>query len=217
MQNSIPKIYFDYSINDEIARVTYTIKKYGWYMENGYKPTIPAALIQRVESNAPVEEEAIREAIDAEYNKNRYENAELQIKEGWQKIEEHFFNNLKNLKLPIHDEYHVCLTRYGTSGSYGVPNDIQINIEKRKIEDIPQVIAHETVHLTIEHLIKEYKIDHWTKERIVNLVMNKFFPEKASLQSDPHNAEFVNNCFEANYPDIKKIIEEISGYNKAQV
>lgn len=179
-------------------------------MENGYKPTIPATLIQKIESNGKIEEEEIREAITVEYDKNRYENAEYKIKEGWQKIEEYFFKNLLNLQLPIQEEYHICLTRYGTSGSYGVPNDIQINIDKRKIEDIPLVIAHETVHLTIENLIKEHGIDHWTKERLVNLVMNKFFPEKASLQRDPKNAEFVNKCFESNYPDIKKIIEEIS-------
>jgi hypothetical protein len=59
-------------------------------------------------------------------------------------------------------------------------------------------------------LIKECGIAHWTKERLVDLVMNKFFPENQKLQRDPENAEQITEIFNTYFPDITKVIKAVS-------
>lgn len=64
--------------------------------------------------------------------------------------------------------------------------------------------------MTIEPLIQEYKIQHWEKERIVDLIINKFFPEDQKVQRDPEDSEKISEIFEKNFPDVEKIIVEVS-------
>lgn len=206
----IPKIIFDYSLEDEISRVNYTIKKYAWYVENGYKPSLPNILINALEKGEHIKDSDIEASVKSEYAESEYSEIEEQIIKGWKIIEENFFTQLKTIGRPVLDEYYINLTKYGTGGSYGYPNDVQLNFKKRKIEDIPYTIAHEIVHLTIEDLIKQYKIEHWTKERLVNLTMNRFFPDKKYLQRDPANSEQITQIFETHFPHIEKIITGIS-------
>ena len=206
----IPKIIFDYSLEDEVSRVKYTVKKYAWYVENGYKPTFPQTLIERLEKGENIEDPEIEKSIRAEYIESEYAEIKDQITKGWKEIESKFFLQLQTLGRTLPEEYFINLTKYGTSGSYGYPNDVQINYRKRKMDDIPFVIAHEIVHLAIEDLISKYKIEHWTKERFVNLTMNRFFPDKKSLQRDPENSEQISQIFESNFPNIERIIIEIS-------
>ncbi len=208
--NQQPKIIFDYSLEDEISRVKYTIKKYAWYVENGYKPTFPQTLIEKIEKSEHIDDSEIESSIKAEYVEGEYTDIKDKIAEGWEIIEDNFFSQLKTLGRSLPNEYYINLTKYGTSGSYGFPNDIQINFKKRSPNDIPFVIAHEIVHLTIEDLISKYGIEHWTKERLVNLTINCFFPDKKSLQRDPQHSEQITQIFENNFPNLEKIITEIS-------
>ena len=115
---------------------------------------------------------------------------------------------MKTLELPLSDKYYVSITKYGNGGGYGTPSSVQLRFEQPR--SVTHTLAHEIVHLTIEHLIKKYQIDHWTKERIVDLVMNKFFPDNQRLQRNPENVEKVSEIFEREFPDIEKIIAEIS-------
>lgn len=205
-----PKIIFDYSLEDEVSRVKYAVKKYAWYVENGYKPTFPQTLIERLEKGENIDDSEIEKSIKAEYIESEYAEIKVQISKGWKEIENKFFLQLQTLGRALPEEYFINLTKYGTSGSYGYPNDVQINYKKRTMDDIPFVIAHEIVHLAIEDLISKYKIEHWTKERLVNLTMNRFFSDKKSLQRDPENSEQISQIFESNFPNIEKIIIEIS-------
>jgi hypothetical protein len=111
--------------------------------------------------------------------------------------------------LPLQEKYYVSITQYGNGGSYGTPDKIQLNFNQIT-RNVSFTIAHETVHLTIEHLIREYKIDHWTKERIVDLIINKLFPENQRLQRNPKNAEQISEIFEREFPNVEKVIKDIS-------
>ncbi len=209
-QEAEPEIetVFDYSIKDECERVAYTLGKNEWYKERGYKLKYPQQINQKLERNEEIKEEDILEAITAEFDQNKYAEQAALIMGEWDNIKGNFFKNLRSLSLPLQDKYFICLTKYGTGGSYGLPDNIQLNIEQKRSASL--TIAHEIVHLTIEHLIKEYNIDHWTKERLVDLIMNKFFPEQPKLQRDPEKAEQIFEIFEREFPDIEKIIKEIS-------
>ena len=201
------EVIFDRTVADEVNRVRYLCRKSAWYKENGYKPTYPKAIQEKLERSEDITEENIRKSVEEEFDSVVSEEKVSQTKEEWGRIQEGFFKNLKTLGLPIQKEYRISITVYGTGGSYGPPNNVQLNNHANRQ---PFVIAHEVVHLTIEHLIQKYKIDHWTKERMVDLVMNKFFPENQKLQRNPEHAEQIGEIFEREFPNIEKVISEIA-------
>ncbi len=209
-QESEPEIevIFDYSIEDEIERIEMTLKKYEWYQEKGYKLKFPELIQEKLDKGEEISKEDISNAVSSEFGSGDVNKKIKLLREKWNEIKEKFFEDLKILGLPLQSKYSVLITQYGTGGSYGSPNNIQLNIDHKKESYL--ILAHEIVHLTIEPLIKEYNIAHWVKERLVDLIMNKFFPENQRLQRDPENAEKISEIFEGNYPDIKKIIFQIS-------
>jgi len=202
------KVTFDFSIQGEKERIIRTLKRHDWYKEHGYKPKYPEEIKQKLEAQENISEEDILEAVSSEFNQDEYVSRVSEVEKGWQGIEEKFFDDLKTLGLPLQEEYFVSATKYGVGGSYGSPNDIQLNLEQNRAPEL--TLAHEMVHLTIEPLIREFNIEQWTKERLVDLIMCKFFPEDKRLQRDPQNAEQVSEIFEQNFPNIKEIISEVS-------
>lgn len=202
------EVIFDYSIEDEIERIEMTLKKYEWYQEKGYKLKFPQLIQEKMDKGEEISKDDISNAVSSEFGFGGTNEKIKLLREKWDEVKEKFFEDLKILGLPLQSKYFVLITQYGTGGSYGSPNNIQLNIEHKKESYL--ILAHEIVHLTIEPLIKEYNIAHWVKERLVDLIMNKFFPENQRLQRDPENAERISEIFEGNYPDIKKIIFQIS-------
>lgn len=204
------EVIFDCSIESEINRVKNTLKTLDWYKQTGYKLEfirLPQAIKQKIETGEEITDEEITKAVTEEFDADVNAEKIASIEQEWDEIKDRFFENLKTLGLPVQEKYFVSATKYGSGGSYWRPNSVKLNIESTRKAF---TLAHEIVHLTIEDLIKKYDIDHWTKERIVDLIMNKFFPEKARLQRNHENAEKISEIFEANYPDIEKIIREIS-------
>lgn len=204
------QIEVSFSVEDEVSRIKNTVKKYKWYIENGYKPDLPLDIKNRLEKSENITNDDIKIAVEKEYQPEVYQKKTDEINEAWKIEPESFLEKLKSLSRPLPEMYYICLTRYGVGGSYGFPEDIQLNINKSFESGILHTIFHEIVHLTIEDLIQLHNIPHWTKERLVNLTMNKFFPEEAHLQRDPENAEKVSEIFEKNFPNIEKVILEIS-------
>jgi len=209
---SIP-IEVRYSVTDEVSRVRRTIDKYPWFKENGYRPTLPQEIKDRLESGGEVSDDDIRSVVENEYQDDVYLGRANKLREEWEMASEDFLGKLKTLGRPLVKEYKISITRYGTGGSYGYPNSIQLNVGGHSKLDALQVSFHEMVHLAIQDLIEKYNIPHWTKERLVDLTMNKFFPDKEHLQRDIENAEKVGEIFEGGFPDIEKIISEVSKLN----
>ncbi len=208
MERNNPEVVFGCRIEEEINRVKYICSKYEWYKENGYHPTYPKALEDRLESGQPLTEEDIKNAVTEEFDQEANETHLATLKESWEEIELNFFESLKTLGLPLQAIYSVSLTKYGNGGSYGMPNRVQYNPDQNNQGAL--TIGHEIVHLTIEHLIRQYQIDHWTKERVVDLIIGKFFPDKKRLQRNPSIAEEISDIFEREFPDIEKTISEIA-------
>jgi len=203
------QIEVSFSLEDEVLRIKKTIGKYKWYVDNGYKPDLPGAIKEKLEKGESVTDEDIRIATEKEYSPERYKEKADEINKAWKLESENFFRKLKSLGRPLPAKYYIHLTRYGVGGSYGFPEDIQLNINKNFRGGILGTIFHEMVHLAIEDLIKLHHIPHWTKERLVNLTMNKFFPESSHLQRDPEHAERITEIFEKEFPNIEKVITEV--------
>ncbi|MEK7634890.1 MAG: hypothetical protein AAB446_00415 [Patescibacteria group bacterium] len=213
MESEPNEVVFDCSIKSEIERVKNTLSDLKWYKENKYNLEfikLPKSIQQKVEKREDITDEEISKAVYEEFEANINTEKITQIEPKWNEIKEKFFENLKTLGLPLQETYTVHMTKYGSGGSYHRPNTVKLNFETRMGV---LTLAHEIVHLTIDSLIRKYNIEQWTKERIVDLTMNKFFPEKQGLQKmqiGQENAEKIGEIFESNFPNIEKIIEEIS-------
>jgi hypothetical protein len=199
LENQPPHLYFSFSVLTETERVKNTLAKLDWYTENGYTLNLPKGLNPGKETD-----ELLERCISSEFNVTLYQEKQNELQTLWQEIGHSFLQKLHTLGLPLQREYVVTLTRYGVGGSYGLPNQIVVNFEKSST--LARILPHEIIHLTIEHLIQENNIDHWTKERLVDLVYAKFFPENKRLQRDPDNSEQIEKIFNQHFPNIKKVI-----------
>ncbi len=197
-----------YSPESETNRIQYTLGKYRWYKENGYRVNLPESLRVKVEHDERVDREEILDAVTKEFHRVEYDRAAKLLSTEFGLINENFTRELQTLGGFIHHTYDVLITKYGVGGSYRHPNKIQVNIDYG--QTISWVVcAHEIVHLTIEDWIREYKIDHWTKERIVDLIMFRFFPNTIALQKNGNELGRVGELFDSYFPDIKRIIKEL--------
>ncbi len=202
------EVVFDCSVENEIKRVEYTLKKYGWFQENGYKVKFPAFIQLKLEKGEAITANEIAESVSAEFDLSVQTEQITLIREEWDLIKERFFGNLKTLGLPLQEKYLVFITKYGGGGSYNLPNCVQLNVEQKR--EVSLTLVNEIVHLTIERLIKEYGIAHWVKERLVDLVINRFFPENQKLQRNPENADQISEIFDSHFLDIAKIIKSVA-------
>ncbi len=71
------------------------------------------------------------------------------------------------------DDYIILLTKYGVYGSYYLPNKIFINIQ-RDIKDIVATIIHEIIHLRVEDIVKQKRLNHEEKEELVEDMLKEF-------------------------------------------
>jgi hypothetical protein len=107
----------------------------------------------------------------------------------------------------------MVLTKYGTGGSYskqaGKRDTLFVNFFGRPIERILGVIAHEIIHLLIDQLVLKYKLGHWQKERIVDLVLEKTCPKINKIQELPADTKKLDTAFKKFFPDIEGIIKTV--------
>lgn len=201
-----------YGPNRDISRVSNAIKRLPWYAERGYNMAsvkIPAGL-----SESSTQEE-ITAAVLLEYSETEYEAFKVFIEEKWKEFSKNF-EKLKDVpSLNLRDKYTLVLTKYGMGGSYDTEKgEAIVNLSRREKEKTIGVIFHEIVHMTVEHLIQKYQIKHWHKERLVDLMMSKYFPGLTNMQDIKENAAVVDEAFSKFSPDFEAITKAISEKNK---
>ena len=209
------KINVEHSVQTEIDRVNRTLAWLDWYKRNGYNISrirlphkISNILLFDEPENRFTKDEVVS-AIRDEYDDAEFEKQKGLLLESWGNIEARFFGNLKKLGLPIQSDYQITLTKYGMGGSYYPPNRVSLSVGE-SFNEANYVLAHEIIHLTIESLIQEYKIDQWTKETIVDLTMNNFFVERQRIQRMGDNFEELKKIFDTHFPNMAEIIQIIS-------
>ena len=182
---------FTFGTDFELSRVKDTLAKLDWYDSKGYKPRFPKGIIKESLGKE------IQNQIKKEFKEDDYKAVTNKISSNFSKMAGPLSDKLKevfNGKIP--KEFIVYLTNYGVGGSYKLPNMIILNINRK---NSPKIIVHEIIHLAIEDWIKKYKIQHWEKERIVDLILNSKefrFLNHGSWQKNYGNVErYIDNLF----------------------
>ncbi|MBU4142693.1 hypothetical protein KJ590_01685, partial [Patescibacteria group bacterium] len=146
--------------------------------------------------------------LEEEYSREKYKISAI-IKE-WKKREKAFLKGIKFFNRDFKKTIKVFFTRYGVGGSYFPPDKVLININekcKKSPKEISIIVAHETIHLIVEPTVKRLKIDHWTKERVVDLILSNIIPRLKIAQNLPLEAKKIDKAFKDFFPDIEKILK----------
>jgi len=205
------KIKIKYSRAFEIKRVIETLKKYNWLKKKGYFLSLPPGLNLKTKENFKAD--YIKKLLEKEYCEKDYKKISLLIKREWNKLTSILPRKFSVYWIKIEPIYYIFLTKYGTKGSYEMPKGIIINIKERSLKDIIRIIIHEIIHLLVENLIKKYKLGHWQKERLIDLIFSKTFPKFGKKQKLPREAYTVDKAFNKFYPDIRSTIKFLARQN----
>ena len=203
--NFAVEINMRHSLDLEVRRVILVKQKAEWFKKMGYRLSLPGSL--NLDNLKKISQEEAEEYINKEYKEDDYKNANIKIQEDWAAMSMGFKEKLLKYELNPLDVYDVFLTKYGVKGSYDLPNSITINFKQLEINNISRVIMHEIVHLLIEGLIQKYNVEHWRKERIVDLICFKINPTANYLQSIPIETEKIDKAFDSFFPNIEKVIQ----------
>ena len=201
-----PELKIIYSVEQEVARIKNTLSKLDWFEKEGYKVHLPEGI------SADSSDEEITRAVEKEYSgheKSFVENADW-LEKNWPKYARELGTKLIECNLKPESKYELLLTLYGVGGSYNRPNRILVNIKNFYELGLLRTVLHEAVHLAVQDLIVKYDISHWVKERIVDLLMQKFFPGLDEMQKVKVETEGIDKVFSESYPDVPKIIEKLS-------
>lgn len=192
----------EYGKEQESNRIRNTLKKLPWYKEQGYSNIVVPDKLSEQST-----QEEIDKVLSDEYSEEAYENTTKMIHEQWPELAEKL-TELKNIpSFELKDTYKVILTKYGSGGSYNYKTgDVILNLG---VKGRISTIAHEIVHIGIEHLIQKNNIEHWRKERLVDLIMEKMFPGLKKPQPIKEDADVVDGAFNKHFPNIDAITEEI--------
>lgn len=201
------KLDIHYSVDFEVERILATIKKFELYKTNGYTVNLPESLdLSNIDK---ITKEDIKEAVIKEYNDQDYLPSKKYIENNWINFDEAFVSMVLVAGLIPEDCYRVFLTRYGVGGSYNLPNTITINIKRMFEFGLIMTIAHETTHLLIQPLVVKYNVDHWVKERTVDMLLEEFAPKLNKFQHIPIATQKIDDVFNKNYPNVEYILKSL--------
>lgn len=195
-----------FSIAFESRRIFHTLRKLDWFNKNGYSINLPKGIRP---TDRRFNQRHIKEAVLEDYKMSEYEKIGKDIKNKWGKLTDKLTKGLATIDLKPKSLYKVYLTKYGVGGSYNLPNIIIVNFSSKTTSEVLKTIIHEIIHLLIEPLIVKFKIDHWSKERIVDLILSKTSPVSVKLQKLSINTKKIDKIFNKFYPDIESIIQSI--------
>jgi hypothetical protein len=207
------KLKVIYNQEYDIQRVIDTIKKIDWFVQNNYNyKNFPFPKALDKEKLKSYSEQEIKDAVIAEYSNDLYKENEKFLLDNWEKASQEIDSAFPKSGLRVQEEYKIYLTKYGTGGSYNLPNTVIVNVTFSSKMKIIQLIIHEMIHLAIEEDILKYKIGQAQKERIVDLYFIKNFPRRVFTQNAymSMDTEKIDQTFDDKYPDINEVIKEIA-------
>lgn len=204
-KENISELNIIYNLDREIERVKSTMKELSWYKEQGYSNiTLPKNLSEQPSNND------IFSAVSSEYFEKEYEESAQWIREQWFEFTDKIKALIGLSGFNLQNKYNIVLTKYGTGGSYNLGTDeVIVNIKTKGRKKVMGTIVHEIVHIGIDRFIKSHNVKHWRKERLVDLITGKYFPELSKLQNIAEDISMVDAAFKKYFPDIEVIIREI--------
>ena len=199
-----------YGVELEEDRVKKALEQLEWYKEHGYNPMFPAS--------CDPENDSIEEILDSlrkEYVHRDYERAKNNLLEALEPTKDSFLETLRDVfGKEVPDTYTIRLTKYGVGGSYGLPSGMVINFVSQELA--ADTVYHEIIHLMIESDTQHHEIQHWEKERIVDLILHseKFsFLNYKKWQKNNYNGvgEYIDPLFKKYFfTDCERFFTEIA-------
>lgn len=203
----------------EVERIKWTLGDLQWYKDNGYSLKFPESL--GISPCVNVSEKQIKESVDSEYSEDDFKTQEAYLLDNWYRVINEASAELEKTLLRPVDTYTIYLTKYGVCGSYNYPHSVIVNIKCKYEKGLLRTVFHEIIHLMIHQWIVEYKVSHWQKERIVDLLMTKFVPQISRAQEIPASIKkTVDRIFNEHYPNIELVIKNVGihcNFNKTIV
>lgn len=201
------KLNISYGAEWEEWYVQNAVKKIPWFVENGY-PLESINLPNGVTRDSS--DEDIVQALQNEYSDVDYVACAEKLQQEWLAISGGFEKMRQEPSFHLGDEYGVVLTKYGTGGNYNVDkNRVTVRINAKSTGGTAGIVAHEIVHMTIQYLIDQYHVRHWYKERLVDLLMERYFPGLKKMQNIKEDVSAVDKAFEKFYPNMEEVIQSI--------
>lgn len=152
-------LVIQYSEELEVKRILNTLSKMVWYREHGYNPVIPDG----------VNKENVEGVVGKNFIFEDYKKTEDDLRS---KFDEHLIKKVeKQIGKNFNEDILVVLTKYGTAGSYNLPNKVIINFRTNK--DIIKCLRHELIHLLVEEEVKKKGLNQKEKEKWVDELMEK--------------------------------------------
>jgi hypothetical protein len=203
----LPELAIEYSTDSEFQTTKWLLspQKRTFFKEKLYRVTLPHGFSLEREAD----EAALKRQVEKEIDEEKTREIKDQLKKVWPEIIGRLRPVFEEIGYEMPERYVVSLTQYGPGGSYNPPNFIKVKIENNNGRSVEQVVAHEAVHIGIEMLIRKHKIGHWDKEHVVDLLMLKVDPNYRIQQVGIDTTD-INMAFNQYYPNIEKILEEIS-------
>ena len=197
-----------YSLEYEKERISYTLEKADWFVEKGYSKSITLPASKKLnELETSTSKDYLFDLLEDEYVSDDYEKIKNNLAEQWSSFVLTLEKYFKETSLKPEDTYVVCLTKYGVGGSYNVPNTVILNFQNRTGLALFRTVVHEIIHLSMQHYIELYNVNHWIKERIVDLTLEKIAPELNIMQKLPIDTKSIDLIFEKNYPNMEEVIK----------
>jgi hypothetical protein len=199
------QLIISYSQTQEIERIKEMVAKLPWLREHYGTSNCP--LPEGIGEHST--EKDIETAVETDFKDSSYTEQARYIQEKWPEIS----IGLEKLKaiqdFVTFDTYSLILTRYGTGGSYDpTKGEVLINIETQKSKErMIGTIAHEIIHIGIQHLVELHTVTHWRKERSVDLITEKYFPGMRKMQDIKEDVSMVDVAFTDLFPDMGAIMK----------
>ncbi|MEK6913496.1 MAG: hypothetical protein AABW47_02385 [Nanoarchaeota archaeon] len=206
------KILLNYSREFEIQRIKNTLKRLGWYIDNGYSlDSLSFPKNVSLDKLQKIPDEELSEVIKVEYDETKFISTAESVEQMYHNYDRKLTEFIKSTGVALIPEIKVFLTNYGIGGSYSLPNEIIVNISKYYSIGLLRNILHEIIHLHIQPLIDKYKIGQWGKETLVDLLFERAFPDLCKRQNIPIDTVDIEKIFKENFPNIERVTSLVSG------
>lgn len=223
--------------NEEFSILLNTLGNMAFFRKHGYDVTLPdnEDFNQLAESSVDISEvdkNRLYKLFAGEiYDTSHYERGLERLRHAEQIVGNAFpifekFN--EKWGFTVHKSYDVILTLYGPGGQYHPQTGkiflkTTVNGQFERI-DPTHTIIHEMVHIGIDKtIVKEYKLTHWEKERVVDLICSFTFSDildKYTIQPKGEKGldEFVNKDSIMNLPlAIKSYVRQKNNLKKGSI
>lgn len=206
-QKETVKLNISYSVEQEISYVQYVVKRFPWYLEQGYRAEhikTPAGITK------DSSDEDVVQVLQSEYSNADYAACAQKLQREWAAISGGFEKMQDEPSFHLEGEYGVVLTKYGIGGSYNTKtNSVIVRANAQSKSGTAGIVAHEIVHMTIQYLIDQYNVRHWRKEHLVDLTMTRYFPGLKDMQVEREDVSMVDQAFEKYFPDMEAVARAV--------